>query len=238
MTSVISRRKGLVAALAIVALAIADRALASWLGTQPVLPALAGEGAGLGALVFALGHCDTLDGPVVQLGRRALEEGNVNLVLPWVSAQDEPEIRHAFRHALAVRKLGDEARALADHHFLETLVRVHRASEGAPYTGLKPAGKLPPAIVAADRALEDGSVDQVVALLTEAVRQGVHQHFHAAMRRRKFDADDVPAGRKYVEAYVPYVHYVERLWEDASGPAHGHHGHGHQAHEEHAAHSH
>ena len=28
------------------------------------------------------------------------------------------------------RKLGGEARALADHHFFETLVRLHRAGEG------------------------------------------------------------------------------------------------------------
>ena len=219
-----SRTRGLIAAAVLVAIAVADRAIAAWLGSEPLFPDATGPGAGLGLLVFGLGHCDGLDGPVVTLARRALDEGNVNLVLPWVRKQDEAEIRHAFEHALRVRKLGEEARALADHHFFETLVRVHRASEGAPYTGLKPAGRdLGPAVPAADRALEDGSIDKVVALLTEAVTRGVHEHFHAAQRRRKFDADDVPAGRKYVEAYVPYVHYVERLWRDAGGAAHGHH---------------
>lgn len=230
-----SRRNGVLAGLALVAIALADRTLAAFLGTEPLVPSLAGEGVGGGLLVFALGHCDGMDGPVVTLARRALDEGNVNLVLPWVRKQDEAEIRHAFEHASAVRKLGEEARALADHHFFETLVRVHRASEGAPYTGLKPAGRdLGPAVPAADRALEDGSVDKVVALLTEAVRHGVHRHFHAAMRQQKFDADDVPAGRRYVEAYVPYVHYVERLWQDAAGAAHGHHA----EHAEHAVHEH
>jgi hypothetical protein len=125
---------------------------------------------------------------------------------------------------MAVRNLGPQAKSLADHHFFETLVRVHRAGEGAPYTGLKPAGRdLGPAIPAADRALEDGSVDKVVSLLTEALRQGVHKHFHAAMGRRKFDVNDVTAGRRYVEAYVQYVHFVERLWRDATAAAHGHH---------------
>jgi hypothetical protein len=187
-------------------------------------PSLAGEGMASGLLVFAIGHCDGMDGPVVTLARRALEAGKVNLVLPWVRREDEPEIRHAFEHALAVRQLGAKARALADHHFFETLVRVHRAGEGAAYTGLKPAGRdLGPAIPAADRALADGSVEGVIALLYEAVRQGVRKHFHAAMSRKGFDPDDVAAGRAYVEAYVPYIHYVERLWQAATGAAHGHH---------------
>ena len=230
-----SRSNGMLAGLALVAIAVTDAGIAALLGIDPLLPSLARDGAAGGLLVFALGHCDGLDGPVVTLARRALEEGNVNLVLPWVRKQDEAEIRSAFEHASAVRKLGEPARQLADHHFFETLVRVHRASEGAPYTGLKPAGRdLGPAVPAADRALEDGSVDKVVALLAEAVKRGVHEHFHAAQRRRKFDADDVPAGRRYVEAYVPYVHYIERLWRDAAGAAHGHHA----GHAEHAAHGH
>lgn len=227
-----SNPKALFATLAIVAIVLVDRAAVWLLGSEPMLSApSAGGGAAL--LVFALGHCDTVDGPVVTLARKALDTGNVNLVLPWVRSEDEAEIRHAFEHARAVRELGPKARTLADHHFFETLVRVHRAGEGAPYTGLKPAGlDLGPAVPAADRALEDGSVEKVVNLLTEAVRQGVHKHFHAASSRRKFDVNNVAAGREYVEAYVPYVHYVERLWEDATVAAHAHDGE-HTAHAEH-----
>jgi hypothetical protein len=40
--------------------------------------------------------------------------------------------------------------------------------------------------------------------------------------RPTFASDDVAAGRRYVEAYVPYVHYVEGLWEVATKPAKGH----------------
>jgi Family of unknown function (DUF6448) len=201
-------------------------------------PSLLGDGIATGLLVFAIGHCDGMDGPVVTLARKALEAGNVNLVLPWVRKDDEPEIRHAFEHALAVRSLGPKAKALADHHFFETLVRVHRAGEGAAYTGLKPAGRdLGPAIPAADRALAEASVENVITLLNEAVRQGARKHFQAAVARRNFDPDDVAAGRAYVEAYVPYIHYVERLWQAATGAAHGHHAaHGDVA--EHAVHEH
>ena len=46
--------------------------------------------------VWAFGHCDGLDGPVVTLARKALDSGNVNLVLPWVRAEDETEIRRSF----------------------------------------------------------------------------------------------------------------------------------------------
>ena len=191
-----------------------------------------GVGNGGLALVWALGHCDGLDGPVVTVARKALETGNVNLVLPWVRTEDEGEIRTVFDQARSVRKLGGKARELADTHFFETLVRIHRAGEGAPFGGLQPAGRdLGLAVPAADKALENGSIEQVEKLLTEAIRNGVHKHFDAALGRRKFDPDDVEAGRAYVEAYVPYVHYVERLWQAAQGAAHEHGQH-------HAAHGH
>ena len=219
----------------VVALYAVGSLLARYLGLADAdagtLPGALDVGSAGVALVWGIGHCDGLDGPVVTLARKALETGNVNLVLPWVRAEDEGEIRHTFDHAVAVRKLGPDARELADTHFFETLVRIHRAGEGAPYTGLKPAGRdLGPAIPAADQALDHGSVDAVVKLLADAVRAGVHQRFHAAERRRKFDANDVSAGRAYVEAYVPYIHYVERLWHDAQSGAHGHPAEGHDAH--------
>lgn len=219
---------------------IATQAVARLLGWEG-WPALGPES---GLLLFwGIGHCDTLDGPVVQLGKRALAEKNVNLVLPWVRAEDEEQIRHVFDHAQAVRELGPQARSLADLHFLETLVRVHRAGEGAPYSGLKPAGlDLGPAVPAADRALQSGSPDALIVLLADAVSAGVRTRFQAARDLQAFDPDDVGAGRRYVHAYVPYVHYVEKIWEVTSGkvaasqcggdhgPAAGAHAHGGHAH--------
>src|SRR5664279_1910712 len=113
------------------------------------------------------GHCDGMDGPVVQAAQRALARGDVNLVLIWVQANDEAEIRKVFAKTMAVRKLNAEARELADLYFFERLVRIHRAGEGAPYTGLKPAGRdLGPAIPAADKAIETGAVEPLVKLIT------------------------------------------------------------------------
>jgi len=174
-------------------------------------------------LVWFIGHCDTMDGPLVTLARKALEVSNVDLVLPWVQERDEPAIRAAFAHTVQVRQTGPAARDLADRYFLETLVRVHRAGEGAPYTGLKPAGlDLGPAIPAADRALEDGSPEPVIELINDAVRRGIRTRHAEAMQKKRFDPQDVRAGRAYVEAYVAYVHYVERLYLAATSASHGH----------------
>ncbi|MFH1044585.1 MAG: DUF6448 family protein [Pseudomonadota bacterium] len=212
------------------------KSLAQYFGLNDSAGGLVADAIGVGngglALVWALGHCDGLDGPVVTLARKALDTGNVKLVLPWVRAEDEGEIQKAFDQARSVRRLGGEARELADTHFFETLVRIHRAGEGAPFVGLQPAGRdLGLAIPAADKALESGSIEQLEQLLTDAIRKSVHKHFDAASGRRKFDPDDVKAGRAYVEAYVPYVHHVERLWQTAQGAADEHHhqhsGHGH-----------
>jgi hypothetical protein len=171
------------------------------------------------SLMWAAGaqaHCDTLDGPVVGAARRALESGNVNVVLGWVQKKDEAEIRNAFQKAVAVRKTGAAAKDLADMYFFETLVRVHRAGEGASYTGLKPAGKIEPPIALADKAVETGKLEPVGKALTERMHQGLHQQFEAVVAKKNYKPGDVAATRAYVEAYVPYVHYVERLY-DAAG---------------------
>lgn len=102
-------------------------------------------------------------------------------------------------------------------------MRVHRAGEGASYTGLKPAGRdLGPAIPAADRALETGAVGPLEGLLADAVRRGLEEHFEALRTLKQYDPNDVAAGRRYVQAYVAYVHYVERLHEAATTAAEGH----------------
>lgn len=175
----------------------------------------------------ALAHCDGLDGPVVTAARRALESGNVNLALIWVQPKDEGEVRAAFRASTSVRQLSTEAAALADRHFFETLVRLHRAGEGAPYTGLKPAGRdLGPAIPAADQALLSGRIVTLENLLIEDLRRGLRAHFTEVQRRRAYDANDLREGREYVNAYVEFIHYVERLHETASGVAAGHYSDG------------
>ena len=171
--------------------------------------------------VFA--HCDGMDGPVVTAAQKALEIGNVNLVLIWVPKKDEGEIKKAFQKTLAIRKLTPEAKELADMYFFETLVRIHRPGEGAPYTGLKPAGRdFGPAIPAADKAIVDGKIEPVIKLLTDKMRDGINEYFKHVMAKKNFKKDDVEAGRKYIEAYVIFIHYIEGLYEAAKEAVHGH----------------
>ena len=172
-----------------------------------------------------LAHCDSLDGPVVKAAQKALETRDPALVLIWVQPKDEPEIRSAFEQAVAVRALSPQAKELADRFFFETLVRVHRAGEGAAFTGLKPAGRdLGPAIPAADKAIEEGSVEPVVKLLTEAMQERLREHFNKAVTAKAFKPGDVAAGREFVKAYVEFIHYVERVYEASASAAHGHFG--------------
>jgi hypothetical protein len=164
-----------------------------------------------------------MDGPVVKAAKEAFAKGDVSLVLIWVRKNDEAEIREAFDRTMNVRKLSPQARELADTYFYETLVRIHRAGEGAPYTGLKPAGRdLGPAIPAADLALKSGDVAPLTNLLAEKMRAGLLDRYKKAMSAKSFKVQDVGAGREYIEAYVTYIHYVEGMYEAAMSPASGH----------------
>jgi hypothetical protein len=157
-------------------------------------------------------HCDSLDGPVVEAARRAIASADVNLVLPWVPPADEAAIRQAFERTISVRALNPSARELADTWFFETVVRIHRAGEGAPYEGLKPAGaERPAAIHAADKALASGNLHSLEKTLTESVQHGLREHFARALAARSYKTSDVEAGRRYVAAYVELIHFAEKL---------------------------
>lgn len=168
-------------------------------------------------------HCDSLEGPVVHDARLALEKGDPTPVLKWVRKEREGEIRQAFTQTVAVRGKGDDAKALADRYFFETLVRIHRAGEGEAFTGLKPAANVDPGIAAADKALQAGSAEELAKHMSVAVTDGIRKRFAVAVERKTHAADSVAAGREYVEAYVDYIHFVESVNTLAShGAPHQH----------------
>lgn len=161
---------------------------------------------------FVFAHCDTLDGPVIAEARKALEIGDVTPVLKWVREDDEPIIKDAFESTMSVRKLGPEASEMADRYFFETLVRVHRMTEGAPYTGLKPAGTgVTPAEMAADEALEKGSVRKLAREMADKLEHEIKERFVSVQEKKKHAEDSIEAGREYVEAYVRYIHFVDGI---------------------------
>jgi hypothetical protein len=182
-------------------------------------------------LAFALGlmpclasaHCDSLDGPVVQDARVALESGDPTPVLKWVRKEDEDQIRTAFKETMAVRVKGNDARALADRSFFETLVRIHRAGEGEGFTGLKAVSTVDPGIAAADKALSSGSGKALAQQMAAAISDGITKRLSLVLDRKKHAAESVEAGREYVEAYVDYIHFVENINRLASvGASHKH----------------
>jgi hypothetical protein len=157
-------------------------------------------------------HCDTLDGVVVKAARAALETGRVNLILPYLPAAAEPELKAAFDKTLKARSLGDGAKDVADYWFFETAVRLHRQGEGAPYTGLKPAGLDPgPAVRKAEESLESGDMGQIKAALTQTLERELQTRFDQAMSRKNYDEDDVAAARAYVDAMLGFIVYCHHL---------------------------
>ena len=182
-----------------------------------------------GLLVMPVGaqaHCDAIDGPVATAALKALETKNVNLVLPYAPAAAEAELTAAFAQAVAVREVGPEAKALADRYFMETAVRLHRAGEHAPYTGLKPAGTdFGPAIPAAEQALASGQVEPVLRLLSDEVTHGITERFAHAVATKSATKEpaatsEVPAARARVSAELAFIGYVEALRQATQGGAH------------------
>lgn len=168
-------------------------------------------------------HCDTLDGPVVETAKLALQKGDVTPILKWVNKDSEREIREAFASTIKVRSQGEDARKLADMHFFETVVRVHRAGEGEPFTGLKPPGTIDPAFQAADKALAEGAIDELAAEVAKSVQDGIRKRFAEVIEKKKHADDSIEAGRAYVAAYIEYAHFVEAIHTISSRGAEEHH---------------
>lgn len=185
-----------------------------------------------------------MSGPVVSAALAALDSSNVNLALAWVQPADEGKVREAFDRATSQRAAGGPAKEAADRQFLEAVVRVHRAGEGASFDGIKPASTdLGPAIPAADKAIESGTSGELTRVLNDAVAKGVQDRYQALLAKKAYDPNNLEAGRAYVRSYVQYTHYVEGVYQTAmAASAHYDHGpgnahHQHSSHHDHAAHA-
>lgn len=158
----------------------------------------------------SLAHCDTMDGPLVKDAQKALSQNNVNIVLKWIPANDEAELKDAFIQTLKVRSLSSDAEKLADKSFFETLVRIHRAGEGVPFTGVKPSGTpIDEKILAADKAIELGNLTPFEGLVPQKEKAELTQLFNHVQSLKKFDVTNVEAGRKYIAAYVQFFKFAE-----------------------------
>ena len=168
-------------------------------------------------------HCDSMDGPVVTAARQALTEGDLAIVLPYVPAEAEPEVAAAFEQVLPIRGIGGSVGELADRWFFETVVRLHRAGEGAPYTGLKVAGHGEgPVIAVAEGAIRTGSADELVRVLTEVVADQIKTRLDRVMALNQQEHGSVAAAREYVEAMLGLQVWAHKLYLAATnGPHYG-----------------
>ena len=158
----------------------------------------------------ALAHCDTMDGPLVKDAQKALSQNNVNIVLKWIPSNDEAELKDAFIQTMKVRSLSSDAERLADKSFFETLVRIHRAGEGVPFTGVKPSGTpIDEKILAADKAIELGNLTPFEGLVPQKEKAELTELFNHVESLKNFDVTNVEAGRKYIAAYVQFFKFAE-----------------------------
>lgn len=168
-------------------------------------------------------HCDTRDGPVVTAAMTSLETGNLNYVLIWIPKESEEELRRVFERTLRARKAGGEAQEVADDWFFENTIRLHRAGEGAPYTGMKPAGLSEgPVVPRAERAIETGDPGETIGFILRTVEDDLTHRFHHVMETKTYDVNDVAAGREFIEAFIGWVVYAHHLYVSVAGAA----GHG------------
>ena len=168
-------------------------------------------------------HCDSIDGPIVTAAMKALETDDARLVLPFVPKEGEEEVLEAFEQVSAVRALGAPARVVADRYFCETVVRIHRAGEGAPYTGLKPAGlDVGPVIPVAEQALATHEPDELVELLTDDLEREIRSRFAEVLRLQAQADGDVAANREYVEAMLGLQVWANGLHDAVHGHPHEH----------------
>lgn len=168
-------------------------------------------------------HCDTMEGPLVLDAKKAISQNNVNIVLKWVPAVNETEIRDAFDKTIKVRALSTDAKDLAEKYFFDTLVRIHRNAEGVTFTGVKPAGSpIDEKIKAADQSIEVGKLSPLKGKVSKEDIPELTERFEKVMSLKNFDVNNVEAGREYIEAYVQFFKFAE-------GEVEGHGAQGHDS---------
>lgn len=168
--------------------------------------------------ISGFAHCDSYDGPVINDALKALNQNNVELVLKWIEPQQEKEIISLFDKTYRLKNGDQEVYAIVEKHFLETLVRLHRETEGADFTGLKPAGSMTPWVEMADNSIAEDDVEKVVTTVTHHFEEILRERYTKVAELYKTKDKSVEQGREYVHAYVQYTHTLEHLEELLNSP--------------------
>jgi hypothetical protein len=160
---------------------------------------------------------------VVTAASAALDAGDVDLVLPYVHEECEDEVRRAFARVLPVREHGGPGAAVAEQWFHETVVRLHRAGEGAPFTGLKPADTdVGPVLPLAEEAVATGATDRVHAFLSAELDRRLRDHLAEVARTAAARDGTVAKARAHVEAVLGFEVHCHHLHQAITARHHGH----------------
>jgi hypothetical protein len=135
----------------------------------------------------------------------------VQLVLKWIDKSQESEIISLFNKTYKLKTGDKEIYEIVERHFFETLVRLHRETEGAPYTGLKPAGTTKKIVVMSDKAIESGSIDDLMKKFSNHLEMVFREKYNKVLELEKVKNESVEKGRAYVKAYVEYTHLLEGM---------------------------
>lgn len=173
----------------------------------------------------ALAHCDSYDGPVIIDARKALEVNHQELVLKWISKEQENEVISLFNKTVALKNGDQEIYEVVEKYFFETLVRLHRETEGAPYTGLKAPGTTKQIIQMSDHALSSGDIDELVTKLNNHIGSVILEKYHKTAELSQKKNESVETGRAFVEAYVDYTHTLEAIHDVLEHGGGSHAGH-------------
>jgi hypothetical protein len=168
-------------------------------------------------------HCDSYDGPVINDATKALQTNKPQLILKWVDKKQEAEILTLFEKTYNLKNGDKESYAIVEKHFFETLVRLHRETEGAPYSGLKPAGSTKAIVQMTDHAIKAESADELVLGLNAHIERVVREKYQKVSELNKVKDLSPEKGREYVKAYVDYTHTLEGIHDiiehDGAGQA-------------------
>jgi hypothetical protein len=118
---------------------------------------------------------------------------------------------------------GDETAVFTPVNKEEEAIGVDHAVEDDPCPELAPAGPGDAGFAVADKALEDGAIDDLAADMTAAIVEGLRTRFSEVLKTKELAGDSTEAGRAFVTAYLEYAHYVEALHAMASRGPQGHH---------------
>lgn len=173
----------------------------------------------------ASAHCDSYDGPVIIDARKALKANNPEPVLKWISEDQEKEVIALFNKTVALKNGDPEIYEVVEKYFFETLVRLHRETEGAPYTGLKAPGTTKQIIQMSDHALSSGDINDLVVKLNKHIGGIILEKYHKTAELNQKKNESVETGRAFVEAYVDYTHTLEAIHDVLEHGGGSHAGH-------------